>query len=436
MTERTLDLIGPRGRWVTRAVLLAVILASVSVAPAGAQFVQYTPPGFFEPRREDTEKVLESHMTDARWKTGRLYLDPWVGMRDSGYRDPVAGTDEGDLTVTLALGVRGWLPVGSDFTLAAHVLPEYTWWREFSDRNRWNGRYGAGLFGNLGRTGMELTARLDEFASYFSREFEQQVNTREEELAAKFEVNVWSELAVFFGGSLESIDYETEDFLPLPSPSAVDRDESRGTVGVNYKFPYGVTAGLGVEYTQADFESGPSDRSNSGTAPVLLVDFEGNQLFVTANLAYRSLTADGDSQFVDYDGFTGRGQVSWRTLDRLELQLFGSNLLAYSFTNQWAYYEYRPIGLGVRYAFATWVRTRLFGETGADRYTPFDLDGPDRTDDFDTWGLDVDFKVSRVWIGLGYSETDYSSNIPLYDRKIRRLGFSVGLGTGNGISWR
>ena len=424
------------GRNVVRAVVLVGLVATMAAAPALAQFVQYTPPGFFEPRRENTAKILERHMTDARWKTGRLYLDPWVGMRDSGYRDPVAGTDGGDLTVSLGLGVRGWLPVGSDFTLTAHLLPEYTWWREFSERNRWNGRYGAGLFGNFGRTGMEITARLDEYASYFSREFEQQVNTREDEVAAKFEVNVWSELSVFFGGALAWIDYETEDFLPLPSPSAVDRDESRGTVGVNYRFPYGVTAGLGAEYTKADFEPGPSDRSNSGTAPVLLVDFEGNQLFVTANLAYRSLTPDGASQFVDYDGVTGRFQISWRTLERLELQLFGSNLLAYSFTDTWAYYEYRPIGLGVRYAFTDWARGRLFGETGADRYTLFEAAGPDRTDDFDTWGLDFDFKLYRVWLGVSYSETDYNSNLPAFDRSIRRLGFNVGLGTGNGISWR
>jgi hypothetical protein len=436
MRERELEVREPGRPWVPRAVTIAAILGLVLVVPAAAQFVQYTPPGFFEPRREDTEEVLERHMTEARWRAGRLYLDPWVGMRDSGYRDPVAGTDEGDLTITLGLGVRGWMPVGSDFTLAAHLLPEYSWWREFSDRNRWNGRYGAGLFGNFGRTGMELTARLDEYASYFSREFEQQVNTSEEELAAKFEVNVWSELAVFFGGSLAAIDYDTEDFEPLPSPTAVDRDESRGTVGVNYRFPYGITAGLGAEYTQADFEPGTSDRSNSGTAPVLLFYFEGNQLFATANLAYRSLTADGDSQFVDYDGVTGRMQLSWRTLDRLELQLFASNLLAYSFTDSWAYYEYRPIGLGARYAFTDWVRTRLFGETGSDEYTPFAEDGRDRSDDFNTWGLDVEFKLNRVWLGLGYSETDYSSDIPIYDRKIRRLGFNVGLGTGEGISWR
>ena len=41
------------------------------VAVGLAQFVQYTPPGYIEPRREDTEKVLERHMTEARWKVGR-----------------------------------------------------------------------------------------------------------------------------------------------------------------------------------------------------------------------------------------------------------------------------------------------------------------------------------------------------------------------------
>ena len=71
-------------RYAARAVVLLALLASVRSTPAVAQFVQYTQPGFFEPRREDTEKVLERHMTEARWRAGRLFLDPWVGMRDSG----------------------------------------------------------------------------------------------------------------------------------------------------------------------------------------------------------------------------------------------------------------------------------------------------------------------------------------------------------------
>ena len=412
---------------------LALFLLATSAA---AQFVQYTPPGFFEPRREDTEKILERYMTEARWKTGRLYLDPWIGMRDSGYRDPVAGTDESDVTITIGAGIRGWLPVGSDFTLAAHGLPEYTWWNKFSDRNRWNGRYGAGLFGNLGRTGMELTARLDEYARFFSREFEDQVNTREQQVAAKFEVDAGRGLGVLFGGSIGSFDYETEDFPVLPNPGAVDRDEDLATVGVNYIFPYGFTAGLGAEYTQAKFESGPGDRSNSGMAPVLLLDFAGSQLFVTANLAYRSLTPDGDSRFVDFDGLTGRFQVSWRTLERLELQLFGSNQLVYSFTNTWAYYEDSPVGLGVRYAVTPRLRARVFGETGSDDYTPFEENGPQRSDDFDTWGLELGFRASRVWLGLHFSQTDYDSSFDVFDREIRRVGFTVGTGPGNGVSWR
>ena len=406
-------------------------------APAAAQFVQYTAPGYFEPRRENMEKLLERHMTEARWKLSRVYLDPWVGLRDSGYRDPVAGTDEGDVTITVGFGLRSWIPVGSDFTIAAHALPEYTWWREFSERNTWNGRYGAGIFGNLGRTGMELTARHDEYATYFSRELEQQVNTRRQQVEAKFEVDAGlGGLGVFFGGSLASLEYEDDLDSPLPSLSAVDRDEDLATLGLNYTFPYGIKAGLGAEYTQARFDPGISDRSNSGTAPIILLDFEGSQVFFKGSFAFRSLTPDGDSQFVDFDGLTGRLQLSWRTLERLELQLYARKLLAYSFTDTWAYYEDSPIGLGVRYAVAKRFRVRLFGETGADDYTPFEADGPERSDDFDTLGVDLEVQVSRIWLRFGYSETDYTSNLPVFDRTIRRLGFNVGFGPGNGVSWR
>jgi len=44
---------------------------------ASAQFTQYTPPGTFHESRETTDLILQRNMDEARWKAGRVLLDPW-----------------------------------------------------------------------------------------------------------------------------------------------------------------------------------------------------------------------------------------------------------------------------------------------------------------------------------------------------------------------
>ena len=373
--------------WLAVAVVLFLM-----AGPTVAQFVQYVPPGTFQERREDTEKILERNMDNARWKAGRVLFDPWFGLRNFGYVDNVQNSGASDITATVGAGVRGWLPVGSEFTLSGHLLPEYVWWKDLDQCNRLNGRYGLGLFGNLGRAGMEFIASRVDDAEFFSREFEDRVNTRTDELGAKFELEIGGGFTGFASGLLKSIDYLDVDQENLPSLAAVDRDEDIVRGGVSYRFPLGLELGGGFEYSKAEFEPGISDRSNSGTAPLIVLDFEGSSLRAQADVAFRSLSADGDSRFVDYDDVTGRYQLGWRTFGRLEFQLFGGNDLVYSFTDTWAYFEDTSIGVGLRAGINRGISGRIFFETGDNDYTPFDAGGINRVDDLRFLG--VGFLVS------------------------------------------
>ncbi len=403
--------------------------------PLLAQSVQYTPPGAFQERREDIQTILERNITEARWKAGRVLFDPWFGIRDAAYVDNVGNQGVSDATITLGAGVRGWLPVGSEFTLAAHVLPEYVWWKDLTQRNRLNGRYGAGIFGNLGNTGIEATIERIDDAQFFSREFEDKVNTSTDQALLNLEFGLGRGLSIFAGGGLRSIDYEDDPDQELPPLSVVDRDESGLRGGVKFDLPRGFEIGIGAEYTQADFEPGISDRSNSGPAAVLLLDYAGPALFVKADFAYRSLEPDGASSFVDYDGLLGRANIAYRAFGRVEFQLFGGNDLVYSFTDTWAYFEDASIGLGVRTGITEWFSFRLFVETGDNDYTAFAEDGPNRVDDYDAWGGNLNFRFKRFAIFVGGSLTDYTSNIPGFDREITQFRTGLTFGLGNGKSW-
>ena len=418
------------------AVQLGFLLAVVAArTPLWAQSVQYTPPGAFQESREDTQTILERNITEARWKAGRVLLDPWFGVRDAAYVDNVGNQGVSDVTITLGAGVRGWLPVASEFTLAAHVLPEYVWWKDLSQRNRLNGRYGAGIFGNLGNTGIEATIERIDDAQFFSREFEDKVNTRTDQALLNLEFGVGRGLSVFAGGGLRSIEYENDPDQQIPPLSVVDRDETGARGGVKFQLPRGFEIGIGAEYTQADFEPGSSDLSNSGPAAVVLFDYVGPALFVKADFAYRSLKPDGGSTFVDYDGLLGRADIAYRAFGRVEFQLFGGNDLVYSFTDTWAYFEDTSIGLGVRTGITEWFRFRLFIETGDNDYTAFAEDGPNRTDDYDAWGGNLSFRFERFAIFVGWALTDYTSNIPSFDRDNTQFRTAFTFGLGSGRSW-
>ena len=434
--------LGPKSRRRERrkrclGVVGALFLCHLLFQPtASAQFTQYTPAGTFNESRESTDLVLQRNIDEARWKAGRVLLDPWFGVRDIGYVSNVQGTGVSDYTATAGIGIRGWLPLSSEFTLAAHFLPEYVWWKNLTSRNRWNGRYGVGLFGNLGRTGVELSATRVDDATFFSREFEDRVNNRVDEVLAKVEVDLGRSFRLFTSGTVRSINYLPDDEDDVIGLSVVDRDEGIFRLGVGFTLPRGFEVGVGIEASDVSFDPGPSDFSNSGLSPLILARYEGSSLSFDADMAFRSLDPEGSgSRFVEYDGTTGHLQLGWRTMGRLQLQLFGGRDLVYSFSDLWAYFEDSSIGVGLRGGLSSWANARVFVETGDNDYTPIEPSGPNRADDYSAWGGDIDLKFDRVRVYLQVSRTSYDSNFPGGDRDLTIWSSSIGLGFGSGLSW-
>ncbi len=198
----------PATRWPWVLLLPALLLAAGGAARA--QRVQYLPPGQFDLGMSSSYEAIDGASRDARWQIGHLRLDPELAIRDIAYvsdfgsgnllvdrpgerRDP-------DLTAGLVAGLRGYLPLGRRYSFAVHALPEYTWWREQKDRRRLNGRYGAGFFGGLGRSELELSVTRDEGIRFFSREFEERVNQRTDSAAADFHLAVVGAFS-FYGGA-------------------------------------------------------------------------------------------------------------------------------------------------------------------------------------------------------------------------------------------
>jgi len=416
--------------WVRTGLSLVVGILLLK-APSAAQFDQYTPPGTFTGRTFTRSEIVEKAMQEAKWKLGRMYFDPWAALRNLTYADHSERV-ESQLTATVGVGVRGYTPVGSEMTLALHLLPEYVWWQDESFRNRWNGRYGLGLFGDLGRTGMELSVTRRDDAVFFSQELEEQVNTRLDEAEAILDFDIGGGFALVMGGTFRAIRFldEPGEFIDL---RVVDRDEQYYRLLVAIPLPRGFELGIGAEYSLAEFEPGASDRSNSGTSPVITADYETSSLLFKANLLYLDLSAEGSaSRFIDYSGLAGHAELAWRAWNRLEPQLYARNNLVYSFTDTWAYFDSPTAGLGLKIALTRWAWLRFFGETGVNDYIPFESFEIDRKDDFNSFGADLGLRVGKAQFSIGYWTTDYDSNLPAFTRKTSGVRANLGIGTGGG----
>lgn len=416
----------------------AALVMALFASGATAQFEQYATPGSFEEVRESMEDLLERSMKEARWQWGPIHMHPWLAVRNIGYVDPVSegtGSEVTDFTASVGAGIRGYAPIGGEMTLAFHALPEYVWWRDLEERRRLNGRYGVGLFGSFGRTGLELTATRDEEARYVSREIEELVNTRDEVGKLALEVDVGRGLAVFGEGSVRRIQFvdDTRDQALLGLRS-LEREEEILRAGVSVTLSRGLRLGLGVESSAVDFTRN-DDRSHSGTAPILEAEFKAPRFFFAIDLAFRDLEADPGSRFVAYDGLTGSLRSSWKLAANSEIDLFFNNNLVYSGTDRWAYFEDSGLGLGIRAALTSQLSLRLHVEQGDNDYVSFVSESPERADEYLTYGGQLLLALGRVTLTLGASTTDYTSNFSEFERSTTTIRSGLTLGSRGGSPW-
>lgn len=421
------------------AIVLLVLATALVAGRAWAQFSQYVPAGEFEEERESVQVRLDRAMKASRWRLGRFFIDPWVGVRDVSYVDNVLGTSgsnpQSDITAKLGVGLRLYRPIGGEMTFAAHALPEYVWWQDLSERRRLNGRYGAGLFGNLGRTGVEISATREEDSTFYSREVETRVNTRYDVGRAALELELGAGIALFAGGEMRQIRFLDADDPLLAELDFVNRDEEILRLGLRFSPAAGLSIGLGVEESVADFVGGARDRSNSGTSPILQLEFEGTRFDLGANLALRELEPEPGSAFTPFEEVTGDARLQLTIGGRLRPQLYANRNLIYALEQRWTYFEDSAIGLGLHTSLGSAASLRLFAEQRTNDYTATATGLLDRRDDLDVFGADLRLNFGRYTVHLGATRTQYDSSLPGLDRDITVIRSGLTLGSGSGSTW-
>jgi len=424
-----------------RAAAFAVLLlvAAALPSPAAAQISQYDAPGTFQDDFESMELILEAAMADARWRFGPLLVDPWIGVREASYDDNVGNRAREpiveDFLIKVGAGLRGYLPVGPELVVAGHLLPEYVWWQDLSDRRSLDGRYGLGLFGERGPVRLELSAQRIEETRFFSREFEDRVATTEDALIASLEGDLGRGFALFGRGSFHGYRYDGEEEGVDPRVEVLDRDETLGRFGVRFRPRDSVVLGLGVELSEVDFRSDDRRRSNSGTSPVFELDYVGGLVSFSTELVARSLEADGDAPFPDYDELTGRFRAAWQATGRLQLELLGFRNLVYSIQDAYAYFEDETLAVGAIVSVTSRVGFRVRWEEGSNDFAPFDPARARRIDDFSGWSAELQLELGPATLVVTGSETDYDSNLPAFDRSVTTVSAGLVFGRRNQSPW-
>jgi len=419
------------------AALFLVLLPLFGALSAEAQFSQFTRPGSFDRSPVTIKSELDFAIENAKWDLGRIRADPWFALRELTYDDNVgrrAEDPQSDFTATIGAGVRAYLPFASDMILAGHLLPEYVWWQEFENRRQLAGRAGIGIFGTAGKTTLEASiSRIDE-ARFFSREFQNQVNTTDEVGFLSLEVDLGRGYSLFGSGRFRRLEFADDD-EEVDVVKTLDRDETIYRAGVRYSFKRGLSIGLGAEDSEVEFEEIDSTRSNSGTAPLLQVEYEGPDFFIVLEAVARDLEFEFNPELLNYEEVTGELRGEWAAFDRAALQAYTRRELVYSFTERWGYFDETVAGLGVQIAATSWMGVRLYGESGRADFQPVSLEFPDREDDFDGYGIEFQFDVRRATFHLDFSTTDYTSNLPEFDREVTVIRSGLVFGSRTESPW-
>ncbi len=425
----------------TKLAAIAVFSWIVAVPAAHGQFPQYTNPGSGALVQPEVKPTLEKAMGDALWRFGDVRLQPILGLRNIGYVSNISGKPGDkvdDYTATGVVGVKAYLPIGKKVIFAAHALPEYAWWKSTTTLRTWQYRYGAGLFGYFNRLTVEAKFTADDQQSYLSNELESPANITNDKGELNFAVRVSGPFSVFFGGSQEKAKYQ-DNGLRAFFPASVDllnRTETVARGGILYKRANGFAVGLGYERDNTDFTRTARDRSNSGGGPLLTVQHSGSRWTASIDASYRTLREKTGASFREFKALSGSGTIGLKTGGRTQVNIYGSKGLFYTLAAGTDYADEQRLGISGQMLVGWRTDLRVYYESGQAKYrSAVDVLDSRRTDDFDTVGLEAQFKVGEsATFRLGYNETQFNSNQSQFDRKLKNIQVSLNFG-GVATAW-
>jgi len=412
---------------------IAVVLFLGTAAAAGAQFSQYTSPGGPQARLEDKKAALETAMEEARFHLGPVRIAPRFSLRDGTWVDEASGPGtDADVSIVVGAGVNAYLRTGRKVLFTAHVLPEYVHWQDLEERRRLNQRFGAGAYGYFNRLTVEVEARRREEQRIVTTELLQPVSEREDRFEVASEVALSGSFAIFATAEVSEYESLAEPDDPNPGVRALlllDRREEIFRVGGRLRRKSGLSLGLGVESSRAEFATEGLARSNSGLAPILEGRLERPRFFARADLAARSLEATQGASFVDFDQVTGGFDAGVRPTSRLELSLYGSRNLVYSLIPDYSYLTDDRLGTALSIKLGWRTSCSLYLETGTSDYTAFASTTPQRQDDLDSYGASAQMSLGRSGtLALRAGRTHFDSNLPGLDRTSTVVSAAVSWG--------
>ncbi|HEV8632513.1 MAG TPA: hypothetical protein VGV61_19520 [Thermoanaerobaculia bacterium] len=409
----------------SRASFVAAVLLAATTAAARAQFTQYAPPGGALPlpdREVGSQERFDRALQASRWRLGKLYLDPWIGVRDLSLVSHAALFGKSnrtyDLTATAGAGLDGILPLGEHMVWATHVSPRYVWFQEAQERRKVDLDAATGLYGSLGRLGLEASVRRDERLRLFSQELEQQVNTRQDSALLAATMQVQGGFALFAEGSQRRFTALERDLTVRVE--RLDRDESAAVAGIGYRFHRGIRLQLGAARSRVDFQSGGPALDNRGQGLLLRAGHDTPWIAAGADLTYWTIEPRGaDSRFQRFHDLAGSARLQWKLSPRLTPELYGNRNLVYSLDPAAGYFIDSRWGLGVTSRPRERLSLRVFGEQGSNDYqSPAGVSGPRRRDDVLTWGATLEAAIGPLLAGIGAHRSHFDSNLPGLDRDV------------------
>jgi hypothetical protein len=410
------------------------ILLFLPIGIANAQFDQYTPPG--GPQQPETREArLKRELSKARYHLGPVRLAPELSVHDVAYvRNLFAerGEPTSDTTATVSAGVRAYLHTGPKLIWIARVLPEYVWWQRRSEARRLNLSYGLEAVGLFNRVILGAAAARQEQQRILTPEVPQLANARSDQAQASAEVLLGDKLSTVvhahetrYAGLVDKL--AEADLRAL---AQLDRTEKTVRAGVRWRPRSGWTLGAGAERTQVDFaHAAVDDFSNEGTSPYLEAAIDRRRVFLEMGLEDRTADPQPGSRFAGFHGLTGNFGFGIKPERSLQMVVYGNRNLIYALSPLYSHFLDTREGLALSAGFGDHLTSRLFAETGTDRYTAVQGLAPRRTDDVLSYGMSLSFSVTERLIVVGQvTRSRYTSNQPGVGRSFTQGGITVSLG--------
>lgn len=417
------------------AIGLALTLALV--IPARAQFNQYSAPGSKSEEPEDAAQLAEQAAANARWRFGRLRLDPHLTLTDVGYVRNVFSATEGsqrvnDSHATLGAGLAGYIRLGSKSLVTGYVAPRYFWWQDSDELRELALSSGLAWFGNFNRLQVSAIVRDSESQRQLSSEVEVPAKISDELLILDATLAISRSVALFARATdtrtRHSVD--VEQFVPGLALRSLDRDSMRQTFGFEFQGRH-LELGLGYERSDVDFVT-PSARDNTGRGPLLRLKFVRDRLHVNAE--YSDLEIEFDSPATPkLNQVIGSALVSFSLRPKTTVSLFLSDQLAFTTISTEGIIESDSQGVSLRQGLGERLEADLFGEIGTQTFD--DPQSAGRTDELEAFGLTLRLDLTeRLTLTATLRDQRWDSTFSEFDRSSSSLGLGIEVG-GDLLPW-